>query len=194
MHSTDNLNDGYLGSGKRLWNSLKKHGKENHSIEILEHYDNREDLRNREAELVNDDLLTDSMCMNLVLGGSGFAGDEHTIEASKKGKRLFMEKLKYDKEYRKDFGEKISNGLRKRFNAGLKSSQFNKFGELSSMFGKKHSEEALKKMCDSKKNHGLGEKNSQYGTYWITKDGLNKKIKKEEIDNYLNDGWIKGRK
>lgn len=29
MHSTDNLDDGYVGSGKRLWNSIKKHGKEN---------------------------------------------------------------------------------------------------------------------------------------------------------------------
>jgi len=40
----------------------------------------------------------------------------------------------------------------------------------------------------------IGEKNSQYGTCWIIKDGVNKKIKKEEIENYLKDGWIKGRK
>lgn len=29
MHSTDNLEDGYVGSGKRLWYSINKHGKEN---------------------------------------------------------------------------------------------------------------------------------------------------------------------
>ena len=49
-------------------------------------------------------------------------------------------------------------------------------------------------MSQSRKGTGLGEKNSQFGTLWITKDGLNKKIKKEELENYLNDGWIKGRK
>ncbi len=34
MHSTSNLKDGYLGSGKRLWFSIKYHGRENHIIEI----------------------------------------------------------------------------------------------------------------------------------------------------------------
>ena len=35
MHSTDNIDDNYLGSGKRLWNSINYHGKENHKKEIL---------------------------------------------------------------------------------------------------------------------------------------------------------------
>ena len=42
--------------------------------------------------------------------------------------------------------------------------------------------------------HQQGEKNSQYGTCWITKDGTNKKIKKEELSLYESEGWIKGRK
>lgn len=49
-------------------------------------------------------------------------------------------------------------------------------------------------MILSKKGKGLGELNSQFGTCWITKDNNNKKIKKEELDKYLSDGWIKGRK
>lgn len=32
-----------------------------------------------------------------------------------------------------------------------------------------------------RKGTGLGEKNSQFGTLWITKDGLNKKIKKRRV-------------
>lgn len=39
-----------------------------------------------------------------------------------------------------------------------------------------------------------GEKNSQYGTCWIHNNKENKKIKKEELENYINIGWIKGRK
>ena len=35
MHSTDNLNDGYLGSGWILKQAIKKYGKENFKGEVL---------------------------------------------------------------------------------------------------------------------------------------------------------------
>ena len=69
MHSTDDLDDGYLGSGKRLWRSLNKYGRETHSYEILEHLHSRESLRIREHMLVTEELLGDPLCMNLALGG-----------------------------------------------------------------------------------------------------------------------------
>lgn len=69
MHSTDNLDDGYMGSGKRLWRSIQKHGLDQHRCEIIEHLPTRESLRIREHELVNEELLADTMCMNLALGG-----------------------------------------------------------------------------------------------------------------------------
>ena len=81
MHSTDNLEDGYVGSGTYLWRSIKRHGKENHSIEILEFLDDRESLKSRERELVNEETLTDLMCMNLRIGGEGW----NSSEAAKAG-------------------------------------------------------------------------------------------------------------
>jgi hypothetical protein len=39
-----------------------------------------------------------------------------------------------------------------------------------------------------------GEKNSQFGTCWITNNKENKKIKKEDINIYTECGWILGRK
>ena len=53
MHSTDNLDDGYLGSGRRLRYSINKYGKENHHREILEYCKTREELKSRETEIVN---------------------------------------------------------------------------------------------------------------------------------------------
>jgi hypothetical protein len=72
MHSTNNLNDEYLGSGKRLWNSINYYGKENHTKEIIEFCDNREKLILREIEYINENLLKDKLCMNLQPGGGGF--------------------------------------------------------------------------------------------------------------------------
>ena len=47
MHSTNNLEDGYLGSGIFLNNSIKKYGRQNHKIEILEYLDDMISLRNK---------------------------------------------------------------------------------------------------------------------------------------------------
>src|SRR4030067_1662427 len=83
MHSTDDLNDGYLGSGVILRRSIKKHGKENHVREIFGDFlSDRENLRLKEAEIIDDHRLKDPRCMNLVLGGYG--GIEHSLELRKK--------------------------------------------------------------------------------------------------------------
>jgi len=39
-----------------------------------------------------------------------------------------------------------------------------------------------------------GSNNSQFGTCWITNNKDNKKIKKKELEKYLSQGWLKGRK
>lgn len=82
MHSTDNLEDGYFGSGQRLWKSIKKHGKEKHSKEILEFLPSRKELKNRERELVNEELLGDKLCMNLRVGGEGGAQSHPDVLAT----------------------------------------------------------------------------------------------------------------
>lgn len=75
MHSTDDMNDGYMGSGKRLSRSLNKHGRSNHVKEILSNHASRNDLCLKEAELVTLDLIkSDELCMNLVAGGNGHWG------------------------------------------------------------------------------------------------------------------------
>lgn len=71
MHSTNDLNDGYIGSGQRLWKSIKKYGKEQHSCEIIEHLPDRKSLCLREEQIITKELRADPMCMNLRNGGTG---------------------------------------------------------------------------------------------------------------------------
>lgn len=65
MHSTNDLDDGYLGSGTHLQRSLKKHGKENHRYEILETLPSRSELRIREQEILTEEFISDPLCMNI---------------------------------------------------------------------------------------------------------------------------------
>ncbi len=73
MHSTDDLSDGYVGSGTRLWRSMKKYGKEQHVCEILEHLPSRQAASDRERELIDPVWRSDLMCMNIGKGGEGNA-------------------------------------------------------------------------------------------------------------------------
>jgi hypothetical protein len=77
MHSTDDLDDGYFGSGTRLWKSIRKHGKDKHSKEILEFLPSRDALKAREKELVTEQMLDDELCMNIVPGGHGNSPRAH---------------------------------------------------------------------------------------------------------------------
>ena len=71
MHSSDSLNDNYLGSGKLLNFSIRKYGNKNHKREILEILECRNQLKDREKEIVNEELLSDPLNINLAYGGEG---------------------------------------------------------------------------------------------------------------------------
>ena len=43
IHSTDNLNDGYMGSGRNLRRAINKYGIENFEKEIIKFFDTREE-------------------------------------------------------------------------------------------------------------------------------------------------------
>ena len=72
-------------------------------------------------------------------------------------------------------------------------------GELVGVWkGRKHKSEFFKKQKQTfdEIKHQQGSKNSQFGTCWIYNLELktNKKIKKEELNSFINEGWKQGRK
>jgi len=191
MHSTNNLEDGYMGSGKRLRASIRKHGEDNHTKEIIAFYDTRELLAEAEKEVITDDMVDDKNCMNLMGGGNGgFISDEQQRYRSECGGKALHEKMRTDKEFRELQGEKLSKSVKQAHVEG----KMKTWKDNYDWTGKSHSEETKRKMSDTNKGKGTGEANSQYGTCWITKDGSNKKVKKSELDVHITQGWEKGRK
>ena len=185
MHSTSNLEDEYFGSGKILKRSLNKYGKENHKLEILEMLEDRLSLKDREREIVNEDLLKDPLNMNLQLGGGGgLSTIEHANKFHSSGGSVVIRKMRMrhiekleDPEYREKWMNAVKLGKKKA----------NAFG----FNGRNHTTKTIEKMRETHRGLHEGKKNSQFGTIWITDGSNNKKIKKNEL---IQNGWKKGRK
>lgn len=184
MHSTDNLEDGYIGSGKRLWYSINKHGKENHVCEILEFLQNRKKLKEREKQIVNVELIKEELCMNLQLGGGGgYISEENQRNRSLAGGKAFSTKIKSDPILYKEFCDIQRIKFKKLHSEGkMKYDNFT---------GKTHSEETKRKIGTVNALKQKGSNNSQYGKCWITNEIESKKIDKGDI---IPEGWRLGRK
>lgn len=197
MHSTENLEDDYFGSGKLITRSIKKHGKDKHSKEILEYLPCRDSLKLREKELVNKELLEDKKCMNLKVGGEGgwppgvgfkgFINEEHRQKCSSAGGKQSWHKslhLMHTQESReKAIATKHKNGAH--------------IASCSKMRESANSLESIKKRkaTFAERGHMQGEKNPNFGTCWVVKENIKPiKIKKEQLDEYIQNGYSRGRK
>ena len=81
IHSTNNLDDGYMGSGTAIKLAIEKYGNHNFEKSILYIFDDREMALAKERELVTEELIKDEMCYNLKTGGSsGFIYSDEWIE------------------------------------------------------------------------------------------------------------------
>lgn len=71
VHKTNNLDDGYMGSGKLITSAISKHGIENFHKTILEFFETYEDALAKEKEIVDDEFLMREDTYNIRRGGSG---------------------------------------------------------------------------------------------------------------------------
>jgi predicted GIY-YIG superfamily endonuclease len=179
VHSTWKLDDGYLGSGSRLRNAIKKHGIENFTLEVIQFFDIREDALAKEKELVTTNTLSDPNCMNLRTGGDGGWGPCH------KARRDWLRQN--DPKWKKRYAEICSRINKERLANNPNDPWFFDWS------GKKHKPETIEKM---KQHDRSGSKNSQFGKVWIHRlepfESI--RINRDEIDGYLSEGWSIGRK
>jgi hypothetical protein len=69
VHSTNNINDGYIGSGTTLKSSIRKHGKKNFRKVILCFFDSAADAYEEEKYLVNESWVKRDDNYNMCVGG-----------------------------------------------------------------------------------------------------------------------------
>lgn len=89
IHSTNNMDDGYMGSGVAIIDAIQKYGIQNFSKVIIDTFSNREDALKKEKLLVTEELVKSDTCYNLRTGGSsGFIYSENWLrQTSERAKK-----------------------------------------------------------------------------------------------------------
>lgn len=116
-HKTKNINDDYMGSGKLITRAIKKYGKENFIKQILFVFDNKDEMDQKEKELVNELFILSENSYNLALGGKGgwdiskskvaFLGKKHSeISKNKISKFVSENNPMFSEEARKKNSDK----------------------------------------------------------------------------------------
>lgn len=90
VHSTDNLNDGYMGSGTAIRMAEKKYGIEFFEKEILKYFDTAEEAYDYEKFVVNETLVRDQNCYNQKQGGLGFNSEGLATVKDKDGNTFLV--------------------------------------------------------------------------------------------------------
>ena len=95
VHTTDNLNDGYMGSGKLIRRAISKYGNDKFEKEIIMFFNTRDDMFLYEKEFINEEFLQmfKGKTYNLKLGGDG--GYQYALTK-------FKEKLKENPDFLKE--------------------------------------------------------------------------------------------
>jgi len=69
VHSTNDLRDGYKGSGSFLFKAIKKYGSKNFQVDILKFHKTQDDAYLEELSLVNEDWVKRKDTYNITVGG-----------------------------------------------------------------------------------------------------------------------------
>jgi group I intron endonuclease len=180
-HSSDILNDGYLGGGKPyLQNALMKYGRKNFKREILEFFSTKQEAFNAQEKYIKQYNTLNPNGYNISpKGGHGISGcfSEETLRKISEKNKISLKGKKLSEETKKKISK--SNTGKKRSEEAKNNYSIAKCQEKHPMFGKEISKEIKEKISSSLKGRKKTEEQ-------IRKSAINRrKISDEMIKNIL---------
>ena len=147
FHTTNNLNDGYMGSGVALHEAYSKFGIENFTKEIIKYFNTRKEAYEYEAKMLTKEVVNNPHCLNLKTGGlNDFIYCEETIEKNRQSNIINALLM---------FGYTPGGAARKN------KEPWNKGKTYSEETRKKISDAALKRECSGSKGYKWTEEQKQ---------------------------------
>ena len=176
QHVTDNLEDGYMGSGHRLKCAIKKYGIENFRKEWLGFYEDQDELDYMERVFVDETWLMRADTYNLCIGGRSRGLFQHTEEAKQK-----ISSKQRGRKHSLEHNHKIAVA-----NSGENNYWYGTHGP---MYGKSHTEESRCKAREANKglvfwNDGIKNVRSKECPKGFIRGKLTKKPFNERGENY----------
>ena len=165
IHSTNNLFDSYMGSGKNIIAAIKEFGKENFTKYIIGLYDSKYELIQAEMKIVNKEFMIREDTYNIRTGGVG--GVCFYTEEMKQNMSNAQKKWHQENNYSDEVLKNRSEALKRRYlispfseesklkcsisNSGKIRSEEAKQKNREAHLGKVYSEETQKKKSESMK-------------------------------------------
>jgi hypothetical protein len=194
-HQTQDLNDGYMGSGKLLKRAIRKHGPASFLKEIIHVFDNEEDMNAKEKELVNEDHCKNESTYNLCVGGHGGFGyiNNNGLNHSWKdpvARRSKLSKVMKDR-YASDPSYLAARSSHlKHISCMGRQAIAEKYPD-GTFKGREHTVASKQRIGKANAIRQAGANNSQHGSIWIT-DGTT--VTKLQRDETIPEGFRRGRK
>jgi hypothetical protein len=135
-HSTDNLNDGYLGSGKWVRSIKDKSSLRRNIVLFCENY---QELLEKEEDFISKNM-NDPKCMNFNEKSVGFSIINHPSKLLK-GSKILSDRVRGEKNGM--YGKTHSEKYKKYLSETMK-------GENNPFYGKNHTEETKEKIRQKK--------------------------------------------
>ena len=98
QHQTENIDDGYMGSGILITRAIEKYGLENFEKTILFECKSEAEMNAKEAEIVNEDFIARDDVYNIAIGGFNWnlANKHYTKERRSADMKKFFDSMTDD--------------------------------------------------------------------------------------------------
>ena len=224
-HHSTSFDSNYFGSGTLILRAIEKYGKNNFKTTILEKCNTEDRLREQEEywiryyNAVEDDSFYNLTYSGFLGGSLGLIGEKHPWYGkhhTEESKRKMRENhADYNGENHPLYGKHRSKETKQKISehhadvSGENNPNYGKRGELSPIFGRKHTEESRKHMSDAQRlryqSYEYSEETKQkmsdaakkrppncVGKIWVTNGIQNFRIDPSQLNDYISNGFKQG--